>query len=271
MRLDWEPIIAEAADLVAGYPYAITLRQLHYLLVAGNVGGYRNDESCYKRLSSLTAEARRAGTFPALLDQTRMIDRAAHWASPGAAVRSLAAQYRRDRTEGQDWLVVLGGEKATLLAQLRNWYGALGSPVVLLRGYGSQTYVDDVADLVEADGRPAVLIYAGDLDPSGEDILRDFLDRCPVFDAAEHIAVRPEQLDTFSLAVNPGKQTDSRAAGFVERHGRLIQVEVEALAPDDLRGLYLDAIDAYWDESTYEEVVAREDAERAILDALDLD
>ena len=78
----------------------------------------------HKQLSSRTAEGRRQDWFPALLDQTRQIHRSPRWTSPGHALRSLAAQYRPDRTEGQEELVVIGGEKATLLAQL----GSCSSP-----------------------------------------------------------------------------------------------------------------------------------------------
>ena len=261
-RRDWAAILAHGATLVRGYPYRITLRQLHYLLVSAGTGGYVNDESCYKTLSAQTAEARRAGRFPKLADQTRTIDRNESWTSPEEALKTIAAWYRRDRTEGQDWFIVLGGEKATLLAQLSDWFGELGFPLVLLRGYSSQTYVDDVADMVRADGRQAVLIYAGDFDPSGEDILRDFLARCPVFDKVEHVAVRPPQIAAFSLDEKPGKVTDSRAAGFTARHGKLVQVEVEAIVPATLRALYQAAIDDYWDESVYDIAVARETVER---------
>jgi hypothetical protein len=225
-RRSWSVIIEAARSIVLGYSYLITLRQLHYLLVSVAFGGYVNDEACYKRLSALTAEGRRAGRFPALLDQTRTIRRLRSWTSPADAVSDVAQRYRRDRTEGQEWLVVLGGEKATLLAQLAQWFDPLGCPIVLLRGYGSQTYVDDVAEMVEEDGRQAVLIYAGDFDPSGEDILRDFTKRCPVFDKVEHVAVQPGQVASLGLIENPGKATDSRAARFLARHGKLVQVEV---------------------------------------------
>lgn len=265
MSVRWGPIIGRAGDIVDGYPYLITLRQLHYRLVMTAGLGYQNTESHYKRLSALTAEYRRAGSFPVLLDQTREIHRAQAWTSPQSALQALADQYRLDRSEGQDAFIVLGGEKATLLAQLDDWFSDLGLPIVLLRGYGSQTYIDDVTELVEADGRKAVLVYAGDFDPSGEDILRDFTERCQVFDEVRHIAVRPEQVDELGLVPNAGKASDSRAAGFVERHGQLVQVEVEAIPPDTLRDLYQDAIDDYWDESQCEAVVAREEEQRSRL------
>jgi hypothetical protein len=55
-----------------------------------------------------------------------------------------------------------------------------------------------------------------------------------------------------------GKRSDSRAGAFVARHGALVQVELDALAPDDLEQLYRDAIGEFWDTSAYEAVVDRE-------------
>ena len=46
------------------------------------------------------------------------------------------------------------------------------------------------------------------------------------------------------------------------RYGRLVQVELDALAPDVLRGLYEQALAGFWDRSTYEAVVDREVVER---------
>ena len=44
-----------------------------------------------------------------------------------------------------------------------------------------------------------------------------------------------------------------------------MQVEVDALPPDGLRGLFDDAIQGYWDTSTYEAVVAREAEETEVF------
>jgi hypothetical protein len=269
-RRDWRPIIDAARAIVESYPYLITLRQLHYRLVSAPGLGYRNTNPDYHQLSDRTAKERRAGTFPSLADYSRQVHRPPSWTSPGEALDELAEEYRRDRTEGQPWCVVLGGEKATLLAQLSDWYDELGVPVVLSRGYGSQTYLDDVADLVETDGRPAVLIYAGDLDPSGDDILRDWRERCPVFKEVVQVAVLEEHIDDHDLIVNPGKESDSRAEGFVAAHPHLglVQVEVEAIAPADLRRLYDDALAQFWDDDAAAPVLEAEDVERQHLQRL---
>jgi hypothetical protein len=173
--------------------------------------------------------------------------------------------YRRDRTEGQPFNIYLGVEKVGLVAQLEEWFGELGVPALALGGYGSQTYVDEVVAHVSAKGRPAVLLYAGDCDASGEDIDRDFIARTGCWDEVRRVALTEEQVVEYGLPPQPGKAGDSRNGAFIRRHGRLAQVELDALPPDVLRGLYGDAIEEFWDRSAYEQAIAREDADRRKL------
>jgi hypothetical protein len=266
-RRNWNPIIDEARRIVASYQYPITLRQLHYRLVSTPGLGYLNDQYDYDYLSAKTADLRRRSAFPDLRDDTRRIHQAPSWASPKDALKTIVGMYRRDRTEGQPNQVWLGGEKATLLAQLEDWFAQLGLPIVLLRGYTSQTYVDKVVDAVLDDPRPAVLIYAGDLDPSGDDILRDFEERTGVWAKVDRVAVTETVVKKLGLPVNTGKRTDSRAKGFVAAHPRLglAQVEVEAIPPGRLRQLYVDAIKRWHLADPYAEVMAKEEADRQRL------
>ncbi len=115
------------------------------------------------------------------------------------------------------------------------------------------------------DGRPAILLYAGDLDPSGEDIDRDFIERTGCWSQVIRIALSWEQVEEYQLPVAPGKDTDSRAARFIERHGQLMQVELDALEPGDLRALYQEAIDQYWDTSAYQAALEREAEDQELL------
>jgi len=79
------------------------------------------------------------------------------------------------------------------------------------------------------------------------------------------VALTPEQVRDYALPPQPGKSTDSRAGGFVAKHGRLVQVELDALPPETLRELYEAAVAEYWDMSAYRASIAREAAERATL------
>jgi hypothetical protein len=99
-RTDWAPIIERAAEIVYSYATSVTLRQLFYRLVSEQV--IPNTQTAYKRLSALTAEARRAGGFPDLIDRGRSIHRYAHWPSIAACLSGAKAYFRLDRTEGQD-------------------------------------------------------------------------------------------------------------------------------------------------------------------------
>lgn len=265
-RIDWGHVLNRAADIVRSYDTPVTLRQLFYRLVSEQL--IPNKDTSYKRLSSVTAEARRAGDFPELVDRGRQIHRPLHFADIRDALDDVLDWYRLDRTRGQEVSVYLAVEKAGIVNQLTDWFGDRGIPVLALGGYASHTYVTDVRHDVTGQQRPAVLLYAGDFDPSGEDIDRDFVARTDCWNKVVRVALSAEQVRQYRLPPNPGKSSDSRAAGFVERHGELVQVELDALDPAVLRQLFADAVAEFWDKSAYQDVMARETADRNRLTAL---
>jgi hypothetical protein len=259
----WSAILDQAAAIVRSYATGVTLRQLFYRLVAAEV--LPNTVNSYKALSSKTAAARRDGWFPALIDRTRTIHRFQTFDGPEQAQGWLSRIYRRDRTKGQKVALYLGVEKSGIVEQLEAWFGNLGIPILALGGYSSQSYVDEVVADVSEQDRPAVLIYAGDHDPSGEDIDRDFVARAGCFDDVVRVALSAAQVVEHDLPPQPGKEGDSRARGFLERHGELRQVELDALPPNVLRELYEAAVDQFWDASAFEKVMQRERADRELL------
>lgn len=264
----WSEVLEVGRRIVDEAEVGMTLRQLHYRLVSTPTLGYPNTQAAYKGLSSRSAKARREGTFPALIDRTRRVERPPSWDGPGAALGALTRQYRRDRTAGQTVALYLGVEKAGILTQLSAWFAGLGVGIFATGGYTSQTFADELPAEVRADGRPAVLVYAGDFDPSGEDISRDFVERTGCWSHVDRVALTAAQVDEYDLPPEPGKAGDSRAAAFVARHGRLMQVEVDALPVDVLRQLYADAIARWWDDEVHQEVLELEQADRSTLAAL---
>lgn len=274
MARSWDFILGQAADIVNSYDTRVTLRQLFYRLVANHT--LRNTRSEYGQLSARTAQARRDGWFPELMDRTRDIQEPLTFSNPDHAREWLQERYRRDRTEGQEFSIYVAVEKAGIVNQLWEWFSHYGIPILPLQGYSSQTFVDDVTRHVfnhpanidgRNDARPSVLIYAGDFDPSGEDIDRDFTERTNCWDHVHRIALLPEQIEEYDLPPAMGKATDSRAGRFVARHGQLIQVELDAIPPNILRDLYKDVIDEYFDYDIWQEVVDREKRERDSLAA----
>lgn len=261
---DWKKILIRAKEIVESYDTGVTLRQLYYRLVSE--GLIPNSQSVYKQLSHKSAIARREGWFPSLIDRTRAIESYPTWLSPTDSLKDTLNAWRRDRTEGQKHSLYVGVEKHGMTVQLIHWFGDLGIPVLALGGYSSQTFVDVVAADIERQGRPAILFYAGDFDPSGVDIDRDFEERTEIFSKVIRVALNRKQVDDYDLPPMPGKETDSRSAKFILAHGELVQVELDALKPEDLRKLYKKAIDRYFDKKIWQKVVDREDIERGELE-----
>ena len=260
-RKAWEPILGRAADIVDEYDTAVTLRQVFYRLVAA--GLIENSESDYKQLSRKSAELRREGRFPSLLDRTRTIERWQTWRSPSEALMWAAGVYRRDLLATHEVLPMIVPEHAQLIAQVVEWFGHLCVPAVALRGYASETLERLVVDLVERDHRDVKFIYCGDFDPTGEDIPRAFEANTGL--ELRRVALTAEQVDEYGLPPAPGKTSDSRAAGFVARHGDLVQVELEALDPADLRELLAAELDLLVDEALVDAEHERQERERVHL------
>ena len=245
-RPDWPALLDQAAAIVESYD---TLRHAAAVVLPARRGAAscRTRRTRTRPLSRYTAEARRAGTFPALMDRGRTIHRYQTFRSPAEARRWLQGIYRRDRTEGQPVSLYLGVEKAGIVEQLQEWFGDLGVPVLALGGYGSQTYVDDVvADVAsDATARPCCSTPATTIRAARTSIATSSA-RTDCWDEVRRVALTAAQVEQYALPPQPGKETDSRARGFVERHGRLVQVELDALPPDILRTLYAEAIAEFW-------------------------
>jgi hypothetical protein len=271
----WTTVVSEARRLANQYAaqgLVVTLRQLHYLLVGVLAGTYRNEPGDYKRLSSLTAEQRRANNFPGLSDTTRGVNRIQTFEGPEEALDWLRDIYRRERMEFQSVQVWVLYEKATLTSQVRAWVEDMGILSAALRGYSSESLEAEIFADMNEDGRPVVVFYVGDLDPEGEDIERNFIAQAQrqgiVFHHWKRIGILPAQVQRYTLASNPGKTTSSRAPRFIAKYGRLFQVEIEAMDPVVLRRLLMAALRRFWDASLLQQSMTQETDDGRLLKAV---
>jgi len=262
--IDWKNVLKTSIEIMESYDTNVTLRQLFYKLVSREL--IKNTQSSYTQLSKRTAEARRKGEFPSFIDKERHIEKNMSFKNPEEAKLWLYNIYRRDRTEGQKYKIYLGVEKSGLVEQLKSWFAHYGISIIALRGYSSQTFIDMIYDDIYQGGRPAILIYAGDFDPSGEDILRDFKERCNIFQEFISIALTPDQIIKYDLPVMMGKTTDTRKESFIKKHGQLVQVELDALDPKILKKLYSDELSRFIDLSIFEKSMELEREDLAELE-----
>jgi hypothetical protein len=112
---------------------------------------------------------------------------------------------------------------------------------------------------------PTHIYHLGDFDPSGvnagdkiEETLREMAPDAEIH--FERIAVEPWQIEEWNLPTRPTKASDTRSKTFGS-----ISVELDAIAPDTLRGIVLEAIERHLPEHQLEILKAAEESEREIL------
>ena len=255
-----DTILPHAAEIVRSYSTGVTLRQLFYRLVSDPEIDFRNSDPDYSQLSRRTSDLRRIGAFPRFIDTTRGIEQMWWNEDMGEAIEESVRSFRLDRSRGQSPLPFVVVEKATLVAQVRDWVDDQTIPVAALRGYSSETLDAEVQQFIAGLDRDVRILYLGDLDPEGEDIERNF--RAQTGLDTERLAITPEQVEEFALPEEPGKSESVRAPAFIAKYGRLFQIEVEALDPDSIRRLVEEAVAETWDEELEQGVLVEEDAQR---------
>jgi len=124
-----------------------------------------------------------------------------------------------------------------LVSRVGNRYSVRTFPT---RGYPSYSYVQTMANYMQTrlGGKPTIVLYFGDFDPSGVDIERDLEDRLGRYGATEYkvkrIALTADQIKQYNLPPMPVKRSDARAEGFMAEHGDK-SVELDALDPNLLQ------------------------------------
>ena len=130
--------------------------------------------------------------------------------------------------------------------------------VVLDTGDASDTHLYNLAERAARDGRPCVVLYLSDFDPSGYNMptvaARKFQALCdlcfPDLDIRLYpVALTQAQCEQFDLPSAPLKATEKRAAAWRERTGRE-QTEIDALIalhPGALETIIRDAIKPFYD------------------------
>ena len=143
--------------------------------------------------------------------------------------------------------------------------------IVVNKGYAGWTVLNENANrlfevqLTQGDKQIHVL-YFGDLDPSGEDMDRHLVEALSYFELYsytvdfERVAVTQDQIDEYGLPPTPEDSEtldkldkESRKDGFIDKHGELIAVGLDALlaiVPDEFKKLVQESVDQYFDEDT---------------------
>ena len=157
--------LIEAMYAAAEAAQPITGRGVGYKLFAATLISSM-EESEMQRVYRLLKVARERGDIPWewIVDETRELEICSSWADPAAFVRTVSRAYRRDFWQHQPRRVLIVSEKGTVRGVLAPVLEELGVGFRVMHGFSSATAVYDIAQ--DCDGRPLIILYIGDYDPS---------------------------------------------------------------------------------------------------------
>lgn len=184
---DKETVVERIQSLVNAYTkkgYLLTLRQLHYQFVSRN--WIINHDTAYKKLGSILDDCKYAGlvNWDAIEDRGRVPHLLYSVDSVEEAIKDTVDYYRRNRQEGQNTVVELWTEKDALSGILKRSTQKYHIRLCVNKGYTSSTALyNTYKRIIEAfkNDQKFIVLYFGDHDPSGLDMVRDITDRLLLF------------------------------------------------------------------------------------------
>jgi hypothetical protein len=194
-----------------------------------------------QRVYRLLKEAREQGVIPWewIVDETRELERCSVWDNPEAYARTVSRSYRRDFWNQQPCRVEVWSEKGTVRGVLQPVLDEYAVGFRVVHGFSGATTIHDVAN--DYDGRPLIILYVGDWDPSGLCMSQhDIPNRLAKYDGG-HVTLRRvalRRVHTVRLPSFPAsdKKKDPRYKWFVENFGSQCW-ELDAFDPNDLRSV----------------------------------
>jgi len=246
----------------------MTVRQVFYramvaLIVVKTEGGY-------DIVQNNLVKMRRSGTLPYgwITDSTRRRMITGTWDSPAQAIEDWAERYRRSALRDSGVHIEIWIEKDALSGVLWPIVAPYDVPLMVARGYSSVTFLYESAEYMKAIGCPCYIYQLGDHDPSGANagvvIERTLRELAPGVEIHfERLAVLPWQIEEWKLPTRPTKKTDPRAKNFVGD-----SVELDAIEPDQLRQIVLDAIEQHISPNDVRVLRAAEESERLLINGL---
>lgn len=237
--------------------YTLTLRQLYYQLVSRDV--IPNNDKEYAKLSNILKNGRMAGIvdWSSIEDRVR-VPKLPYWVKDVKdAIKDTIQQYRLDRMKGQDRKVEIWVEKDALSNVLYRVSKKYHIRLMVNRGYSSVSAMYDAYNRLNTGD---VILYFGDHDPSGMDMIRDVRERLQEFGIeveVQPIALTMEQIREFNPPPNPAKITDPRAKWYIEKYGKT-SWELDALPPRELIRLAENAVKNIIDIDLYKEMLEEE-------------
>ncbi len=276
-----EELIDQIKGIVEEYlqqEIKLTNRQLYYQLVSKNI--IPNADEIYKRICKFLTDGRYAGLidWEAIEDRGRTPEKHSEWENIQSLIESAIYSYRLPRWRDQDYYVELYCEKEAMESVLKPVADKYHIYFGCNKGYSSASTMYELAQRIKGEikkGKETIILYLGDHDPSGLDMVRDIRDRIeefltegdesiePNFEVIQ-LALNLEQIKKYNPPPNPAKITDPRAKDYIRQFGNK-SWELDALEPKLLIGITERGIAEFLDIEKYNLCLKREQKEKEAL------
>jgi len=261
-------LLNEVNDILSTH-HPMTVRQVYYQLVSRQV--IKNDRSQYQAVSNVLVDARQEGTIPWdwIEDRLRRPRHVLMWEDLGDFSETIIQSYRRNVWLDQSTYIEVWLEKDALSGIFEDALDPYGVTLNVGRGYDGWDSIHNAAERY-SEREDVTVLYFGDLDPSGDDMVRSLEERLGFFNCFPEIikcALTDEDVTRYNLPPDMTKKTDTRRAAFVARHGD-IAVELDALPVDVLRDRLVAEVESRIDMVALAETRETEQAEIAKLAGL---
>jgi hypothetical protein len=257
--------LIEAMRIEAKKAKPITGRGIGYKLFVRHLIPSMADKEM-QRVYRLLKLAREQGTipWPWIVDETRELERISSWDDPENYADTVIRCYRKDYWKQQPIRLLICSEKGTVRGVIAPVLNKYGVDFCVLHGFSSATTAHDIAQ--DDDGRPLIILYVGDWDPSGLCMSEiDLPKRFEKYDGThielKRVALRKEHLAGLPSFPASEKMKDTRYGWFVRNYGDRCW-ELDALDPNDLRRMVEDAILDHIEPIAWKRCRITEEAER---------
>ena len=245
----------------------VTLRQLYYQLVTKNI--IKNQKNMYQKVGKLVKEGRMCGwiDWDVIEDRIRKPIMHSQWENIQHLLSSAAHSYRKDRHEEQRNYVEVWTEKDALSNIFAPITAEYHVHLIVSRGYNSTTAMYDTSlrfKEAQESGKNCYILYLGDHDPSGMDMIRDIDERIQEYGLSinvKPISLTMEQIRNYNLPPNFAKLSDTRVKKYIKRFGKS-SWELDALEPTVLHNLLRENIENLIDMEKYNRIIVQEESEK---------
>lgn len=253
-----------------------TVRAVCYrLFTLGLIASMKKQET--NRVSRLLTGAREDGLIPWswIVDETRDVEGVPSWDSPAQYLEAIKRSYRKDHWALQPIHAEVWSEKGTVRGTLQPVLNEFGIPFRVMHGYGSATALHSIAQECADSGKPWLVFYVGDFDPSGLHMsVHDIPTRLDQYGSTDQeidvrrIALIEDDLQDLPSFEVDTKRSDPRYQWYLNVAGKRLNGrcwELDALSPVVLRSRVHAAIQQALDREQWNRSILAEEAEQSSM------